>query len=737
MPYTIDDLRPILDRVRKDISAKKLANGTSIWCKDEPLTSERIEAHLSGQCLRGACPILEGENTTRLALLDLDSHKGETSEVGMMNAAQKIYDEGIVLGVHFEAFRSSGGRGIHLIAIWQNPQDAYSVRELMETILMACGLHNGTGGVAKAQVEVFPKQNRVEKGGCGNQFILPFSPKGVPLAPPTWRLSDPVQVSEKPAPPPKKAHVARDDDSEEDRAAHALIFVPNDDYQTWIDCGMGLKDAFGDAGFAIWDYWSSGSEKYFPREMRRKWDSFRNTGITIATLYDKAKLHGWKPAPYERPAVDTAPVDAFVSQLKPKPVIPPQPTPECKVAFDPLALPGLIGDTVRWICKDSMLPQPILALLNTIAFAGSVFGRRYASPLDTRTNIYMVGIADTGAGKDSSRKRIGKLAEAANLGQFVGAHAIRSDTGVIKSLSNNPCQLLMLDEFGKFLQALTDKQSGPHHKAVIKAFMTLYSDSNGVYKHGDYANPKVNEAIVVHAPNLCIYGTTTEKEYIKALNKDAVESGELNRVIAIKVPTVERQRLTGMATMDGDLVDAWGRFAPGSASLGVLLNSGAIPPEPTIVEWGDCDDLQWKIGGEQAHLRKCNAEIAPLWDRRHENIIKIAMIFAIARNLQVPTFQKEDFDVAVEIVDCSIKYMAGLVGDRMSENDYERNYVEILEFIKKAEDEGLTRSQIFRRFRKYRRKDIDDFIGGMIEQEVVTAEKVVTKTKPIVIYRAA
>ena len=41
--------------------------------------------------------------------------------------------------------------------------------------------------------------------------------------------------------------------------------------------------------------------------------------------------------------------------------------PKDKFPIDPLALPGTIGDTVRWIVRSSIRPQPEIALMNTLA----------------------------------------------------------------------------------------------------------------------------------------------------------------------------------------------------------------------------------------------------------------------------------------------------------------------------------------------------------------------------------
>lgn len=67
------------------------------------------------------------------------------------------------------------------------------------------------------------------------------------------------------------------------------------DYQEWVNVGMALKDAGYSA--ADWDDWSRGDGRYHKGECFRKWDSFRgsSTPITIGTIVQMAKDHGWEP----------------------------------------------------------------------------------------------------------------------------------------------------------------------------------------------------------------------------------------------------------------------------------------------------------------------------------------------------------------------------------------------------------------------------------------------------------
>jgi hypothetical protein len=85
-------------------------------------------------------------------------------------------------------------------------------------------------------------------------------------------------------------------DCDEMRIADALRCIPADDRDIWLQVGMALKDELGDRGRPLWDAWSATcADKFKDRHQERTWRSFRRNGITIATLFHYAKLHGWAP----------------------------------------------------------------------------------------------------------------------------------------------------------------------------------------------------------------------------------------------------------------------------------------------------------------------------------------------------------------------------------------------------------------------------------------------------------
>lgn len=291
-------LDPLISRVRTDVTAA-LGDKGMVWTKDK-LTPPRITAHLNGGKARGVCPIKEGESTTMVALLDLDSHKGETSWADMAQVAQAVMNVAPLFGLEPMPWRSRGGRGIHLFFIWDEPQDAYSVRALLSKMLKELGYENGTGGVKNKQIEIFPKQDKVPVGGFGSQFILPLAGQSVPLEPllglePLAREDalSVAWVSSKPVPIAERSEARRDTVSQGALSGSELARIvehiePNksdDEYWRWLKVGMALHyETQGSAdGLALWMSWSSKGHKYNEGTCVDKWESFRDDKEVVTT----------------------------------------------------------------------------------------------------------------------------------------------------------------------------------------------------------------------------------------------------------------------------------------------------------------------------------------------------------------------------------------------------------------------------------------------------------------------
>jgi hypothetical protein len=297
MKQKLEALRPLVERMHTGHCWRKTKDGPRRIA--EPFDAMKLNEHAAGTNAYGLCPIAPGTSTTRVACLDLDSHKGEVPWDEMDGAAAVIADVLIRQGMHPHEFRSSGGQGVHIYLVWDEPQDAYSVREILRSVLEVCGFKPGTGGVAKREVEIFPKQDSVPADGSGSMFILPFAGKSEPIGEFVgWNVSNPVLQLERPAKPERVAT----DAPELSHIKSALDAIPNEDldYDQWRNIIFAVHDATegSDDGLALAHEFSARSGKYDPDFLdNRVWPyaSSERGGavITARTLFATAGEHGW------------------------------------------------------------------------------------------------------------------------------------------------------------------------------------------------------------------------------------------------------------------------------------------------------------------------------------------------------------------------------------------------------------------------------------------------------------
>jgi predicted P-loop ATPase len=284
----------------------------------KPLTDARLAHHCNGGPAYGAAQIEPGASTTLIACLDLDSHQGGTPWPEMQAVALDIMVAMGNFGMRPIPFRSSGGSGMHIYLLWDAPQDAYSVRYGLRTVLEMCGLRSGVGGVSRGEVEIFPKQNSVPADGFGNMFVLPLAGASVPLDPfelddmpkeyaaeMEWPVSQRCPVVEREQP---VAPTVGEVSVEFAHLRAALDAIPNSgdaelDYEEWRNVMFALHHATSgsDDGLALAHEFSARSSKYAPDFLNeRVWPHIKQAhdgergAITARTILKMAREHGWQ-----------------------------------------------------------------------------------------------------------------------------------------------------------------------------------------------------------------------------------------------------------------------------------------------------------------------------------------------------------------------------------------------------------------------------------------------------------
>ena len=156
---------------------------------------------------------------------------------------------------------------------------------------------------------------------------------------------------------------------------------------------------------------------------------------------------------------------------RPQLVLPPLP------ALD--RLDGVLALMVEHILATAIRPQPWLAVGASLAVLGALMGRKVRTPTNLRSNLYVLGIAESGGGKDHARKAIKEILVQAGLSHHLGGERLASGAGLITALVRQPAALFQIDEFGRFLANVVDKRRAPKHLSEIWDLFTELATSAG------------------------------------------------------------------------------------------------------------------------------------------------------------------------------------------------------------------------------------------------------------------
>ena len=538
-----------------------------------------------------------------------------------------------------------------------------------------------------------------------------------------------------------------------DAVRDALAFIPNAelDYDSWVRIGMALKGALGDAGGALFEAWSASSVKNDAKTTARSWRSFKPQRIGAGTLYKLALDAGWTPAPDlqlngeivmngHHPAREllNALESADPISLQPETPTPPPPVP-LPAGWDQVG--GVIADMVALMITTAKRPQPVLALGASLCAIGALMGRKYRTESNTRSNLYVVGIAESGAGKNHSRLVINELFRRAGLLQYLGGNKIASGAGLIAAIQRQPASLFQLDEFGMFLSAAADRKRSPRYICEILDLMTeLYTTSGTTYFGVEYASTQNNNAHrAIHQPCACIYGTTTPVHFWQALQASNVADGSLARFLILQseMDFPDSNEVFGTIDPPQDLIDRLVLIHQGGGKLdGNLADVGAIDEvlvESRIVPFSAAARAAFR-DLDQSMLGRLRASqgsgYSSILARIEENASKLALIRTVSRDPVDPIIEGHDAEWGIMLSRHCAELTIREVRARVSENQVESFHKRAIQIVRDAGGGGLSRSEFTRRTQFMDHRQREGVLRTLAEAGLIDVSTIPTGGRP-------
>lgn len=402
------------------------------------------------------------------------------------------------------------------------------------------------------------------------------------------------------------------------------------------------------------------------------------------------------------------------------------------LSHDFFQIPGLIQEMVAYHMATAPRQRPELSLAATIALLGTITGRKIESPSGLRTNIYCIGLADSGSGKEKPRSNnVAALTSAMLHTKYLGAETPASDSALISGVSARPSMLMQIDEISKFFNNVKDAGAGSAHlKQIFTKIMEIYTASdNPCWAPKNFADKEKD--VTIAFPHLCIYGTCTPEGFWKSVKSTDATDGFLARMMVIEAPAQHpRKTMRPKQPVPQSIVDkllAWDAFWPGTGNVDVTAQ--VVPFDSAAVA-----RLQQHNNDIEDRLPSDPREKRPLWSRTSALAEKLAMIFAASRGPVGLIVTLADAEYAVRLANWTTRLLDSRIFTHVTENPYAEKKKRVLMIVRDARE--ISWRDLTRKTQFLNQHERDGIVGELADAEYVTLTIPEGRSRPLVRYLA-
>jgi hypothetical protein len=408
---------------------------------------------------------------------------------------------------------------------------------------------------------------------------------------------------------------------------------------------------------------------------------------------------------------------------KPDPSIPTDPGPFPEQLLE---VPGFVGEVMGYTLATAHRRQPLIALAGALALLGVLTGRKVCDELNTRTNLYVLGIVPSGGGKDRPREVNKEILAAANAIPM-GKETIASAAGLVSAVDQQPASLFQIDEFGRYLKTMADPRSAPHLAGIITKLMTLYSSAGTHFSGDTYADVRMNKTI--EQPHVCLLGSSVPRSFYESLTTENVTDGFLSRTLIFEVdgvpPKERRSKRPPLPASIAEQAQWWVSYQPG----GNL--SGEYPRPRTVETIDEARQILDQFDDEAEEYRRVLGDpYGSLWTRAGEKANKLALLYACSRDAQQPIIDAPAACWACELSRYLTRRMAFLASQRVADGEYDAKRLCILRVIREAGGGGIDRATLTRRTQFIKKRERDEILEAQQEAEDIVLQNVTTRGRP-------
>ena len=384
-----------------------------------------------------------------------------------------------------------------------------------------------------------------------------------------------------------------------------------------------------------------------------------------------------------------------------------------------LDVPGFVGDVMSFTMASAPYPNKPLAFAGALALQSFLAARKVRDLWDNRTNIYLLGLANSASGKDWPRKVNYKVLQQVGLERACG-DTFASGEGLEDSLARHPSMLYQTDEIDSMLQSINKSKDG-RQESIMRALLTIYSSANGSLLLRAKAGKE--DSATIHNPSLTLFGTAIPSHYYDALSERMLTNGFFARTLIIEAGMRgegNEPQIISIPTPIEKAAHWWSEFNPGGGNL-----DGAYP-EPATVEYSGDAHAVLSEGRREAESEYSKAEIkgdnvsTTVWGRVDEQTRKLALIYAVSADREAPVIDGGAATWARAFVTYQAKRMLFMALRHVSDSPFQAECQKFKMKLGAFSGKSVSHSVISRKMRHLKRTELREVIDALIEQGFVS-----------------
>jgi hypothetical protein len=356
------------------------------------------------------------------------------------------------------------------------------------------------------------------------------------------------------------------------------------------------------------------------------------------------------------------------------------------VADGPIALPapfpGPMADAVVAALVAAPKPQPELATLAALIGMAACCPGHYHLPSGGRLNLYGVGVASTGCGKELPRTVAVEVAKAGG-GRMIGKPA--SGQGLEDSIESLTGMLCALDEVAHLMEAINGSNKPAYLVELAGNLLQLFSASSSSYTTRVRAQAKnVIASKVIEHPCLNLIGFATPEKLGQAVSTNNIEDGLLGRLLfAFGRAGVAPRRVSKKLAMPESVINMGEAFRQAAGAVLFEIDTG-VGIEIRVDDDANARLDQLLVEFDAEASRASTSFARSLLVRSFEKCERVAGVLAVWGNPTAPVMTLRHVAWAAQLIAASDSAALHFCGEYMHGGQIQADAALVLKTLKRV-----------------------------------------------------